>query len=121
MILSKKHTLKIHTKNGWLKWLDKMVIQNWLTHQKEFYLGKDLQLSHTVKQGNSGHCTIETIFRTFDLHNIYKKNWKIRIFMNLQNRFDSNPAMDIHIHGYPWIYPISWIMDISMDIHGYFG
>ncbi len=37
---------------------------------------KKLQFSHTVKQSNSGHCTTETIFRTFDLYNICKKDWK---------------------------------------------
>jgi hypothetical protein len=24
-----------------------------------------------------------------------------------------------NIHGYPWIYPLSNLLDISMDIHGY--
>jgi hypothetical protein len=37
-----KYTPKIHTKNGWLKWLSH---QNWLFHQKNFHLGCQYQTS----------------------------------------------------------------------------
>ncbi len=63
---------------------------------------------------------------------VFKKSHQLRLApdllrcvnvtnVNICKCVKQNPAMDIHIHGYPWINPISWILDISMDIHGYFG
>ncbi len=56
------------------------------------------------------------ILKFQDIKKLIKFQGETIIYQHIS---EQNPAMDIHIHGYPWIYPISWIMDTSMDIQKY--